>query len=84
MHAAFTVDGISYEIIEDSQNVSVAAGTLTYSGDIVIPPTVTYDNCTYKVTTIGNSAFTNSTDLTSVVFPESLTKIGSYAFYGCI
>lgn len=83
MHAAFTVDGISYEIIEDSQNVSVAAGTLTYSGDIVIPSTVTYDNCTYKVTTIGNSAFTNSTDLTSVAFPESLTKIGSYAFYGC-
>lgn len=84
MHAAFTVDGICYEIIEESQNVSVVAGTSTYSGDIVIPSTVTYNDNLYRVTTIGDNAFNGCTGLTSVTFPESLTTIDKRAFYNCI
>ena len=35
------------------------------------------------VTSIGNSAFYNCTDLTSVEIPDSVTSIGPMAFYGC-
>ena len=36
-----------------------------------------------SVTTIGNSAFSGCTDLTSVTIPESVTSIGENAFSGC-
>lgn len=34
--------------------------------------------------TIGNSAFEDCTELTSVTIPNTVTSIGSYAFYECI
>lgn len=36
-----------------------------------------------SVTTIGDGAFSNCADLTSISLPEQLTSIGNYAFYGC-
>jgi len=35
------------------------------------------------VTSIGNSAFWNCRQLTSVIIPDSVTSIEDYAFYGC-
>ena len=35
------------------------------------------------ITSIGNSAFSGCSGLTSVNLPNGLTSIGSYAFYGC-
>ena len=44
-------------------------------------------NCTYTildgVKTIGKSAFHESTGLTSVVIPDTVTMIEMIAFYGC-
>ena len=54
-----------------------------YSGDIVIPESVTYNGKTYKVTSIGNNAFWGCSSLTSVTMPNTLTSIGYNAFYGC-
>ena len=54
------------------------------TGDLTIPSTVTYNGTTYSVTTIGNSALSNCSGLTSVTIPNSVTSIGSYAFSGCI
>ena len=55
-----------------------------YSGNVVIPESVTYNGATYPVTSIGDGAFVHCTGLTSVTMPNSVTSIGSGAFNDCI
>ncbi len=54
-----------------------------YSGDVIIPESVTYNGNSYSVTSIGDYAFYYCSSLTSVTIPNSVTSIGSYAFEGC-
>ena len=54
-----------------------------YSGDIIIPDTVTYNGKTLKVTSIDRYAFSGCSGLTSITIPESVTSIGEYAFQYC-
>lgn len=54
-----------------------------YSGDIVIPETVTYNNITYKVTSLGESCFDGCSNLTSISLPDGLTSLGKWCFDGC-
>lgn len=54
-----------------------------YSDDITIPSTVSYNNLTYRVTSIGERAFQNCSSLTAITIPNSVTNIGNYAFSGC-
>jgi hypothetical protein len=77
----FTVDGINYSVTSlKDNNVSIVAGD--YSGDIVIPETITYNDVTYNVTSINSSAFENSS-LTSIKLPSSITTIRDHAFKNC-
>ena len=76
----FTVDGIKYSTTSES-TVSIVKGS--YSGDIVIPSTVTWNEIVYNVTSIDIYAFRGNTSLTSISLPESFTSIGSQAFFGC-
>ena len=48
-----------------------------------VPASVTYNNYTYPVVTIGTSAFESCTNLQSVTLPNSITAIYTDAFYGC-
>ena len=82
----FVVDGIYYNINSDKTSVTVTYKTTSYnsySGSVVIPSTVTYNDTEYSVTSIGNEAFRDCSGLTSVTIPNSVTSIGSSAFYGC-
>ena len=54
-----------------------------YSGSVTIPETITYNSQTYRVTSIGSSAFLNCSGLTEVTIPNSVTSIGSNAFSRC-
>ncbi len=53
------------------------------SGDVVIPSSVTNNDTTYSVTSIGEMAFYHCSGLTSVTIPNSVTSIGGSAFYKC-
>lgn len=54
-----------------------------YNGDVVIPVEVTIEDQTYTVSSIGESAFAECTEMTSVSVPASITTIASTAFDGC-
>ena len=77
-----TIDGIKYFVVTKAKQATVISGG-NYSGDIVIPSEITYNNVTYSVTSIGEYAFHNYSGLTSVTIPNSVTSIGEYAFYNC-
>lgn len=51
-----------------------------YSGDIIIPSTVTYNGVTYSVTSIGYQAFIYCYSLNTITIPASVTTIGNGAF----
>ena len=79
----FEVDGIYYNFI-DTETVEVtykgsSYSSAAYSGDIVIPSSVTYGGNTYKVTRIGQDAFRSSA-ITGMTIPESIERIEFGAF----
>ncbi len=80
----FEVDGIYYTVTDFSNlECMVVSGDKNYSGDVVIPSTVTFNGKTLTVVSIGNSAFDYCRSLTSVTIPDSVTIIGPYAFAYC-
>ena len=84
----FEVDGIYYNITSNTIPYEVEvtrAGSNDgcYSGNVVIPQSVSYGGKTYSVTSIGVEAFSRCTDLTSITIPNSVTSIGAWAFFDC-
>ena len=73
------IDGICYNLITKG-NIAEVTGSNYYSGDVVIPEAVTYNDVTYSVTTIRKNAFTGCS-LNSIEIPSSITKICQEAFY---
>ena len=61
-----------------------SAKTATYTtAELVIPETLTYNDATYTVTTIGYRAFYKCTAITSLTIPTGLDSIGRDALDGC-
>ena len=54
-----------------------------YSGNVVIPSSITYQGKNYPVTSIRYDAFHGCSGLTSITIPKSVTSIGSEAFEYC-
>ena len=54
-----------------------------YTGNVMIPESVTYNGTTYPVTSIGYRAFRDCTSLTNITIPNSMMEICDEAFYAC-
>lgn len=82
---SFQVDGIYYEVTGNEASVTSKTGGVSnsYSGDVVIPSTVSYEGNTYSVTSIGWFAFSDCSDLTAITLPNTITSIGWKAFSEC-
>ncbi len=76
------IDGIYYEEL-DGDSVMVISGSNQYTGAVVIPAQVTDNGTVYRVTAIGERAFENCSELTSISISENVTSIGEYAFAYC-
>ena len=86
--ADFYVDSIHYRITSgiSPYTVEVASplpNNYKYSGEVVIPETVTYDGIAYKVTAIGICSFAGARELTSVSIPGTVVAIDPMAFINC-
>ena len=77
------IDGIYYNLITKAKQAEVTSNPNKYSGEVVIPSSVTYNDVEYSVTSIGGWAFNNCSGLTSITIPNSVTSIGGYAFQNC-
>lgn len=91
--ASITVDGINYTTKPSDGTATIAkytidksvtpADTLFYSGDIVIPETITYEGIEYTVVATAANAFLDCKELTSVSLPATCVTIGRNTFKGC-
>ena len=79
-NAEIVSNGIKYKLYP-SKTAEVLKNN--YSGDIVIPATVTYNNITYKVTSLGESCFCFCRSLTSITLPDGITSLGDMCFADC-
>lgn len=80
------INGLWYELVSKTKEAKVIQykNDIKYSGDIVIPEIVEYEGVNCSVTNIGESAFYNCDNLTSITIPNSVISIGSCGFQDCV
>ena len=75
------VDGIFYNLDAANKTATVTFkgdnywDDDEYSGNVVIPETVTYKGITYSVTSLGDYCFEGCSSLTAITIPNSVTTI---------
>ncbi|MBD5310169.1 MAG: leucine-rich repeat domain-containing protein [Bacteroides sp.] len=82
----FTCEGqtLPYTVIDKEKGrVEVGKSEESIVGELVIPTEVEYEGTTYTVAAIGENAFRDFREMTSVSLPISIDSIGNFAFYGC-
>ena len=77
----FSQDGLEY--LSENDNSLIVTSCSLSEGNLTIPSTVTFKGVTYNVVAIGDGAFRNCTNLSSITLPASITRIGNNAFAGC-
>lgn len=80
---ATVVDGIKYSLDAKQKTAKVIVNNHSYTGDIVIPANITYENVTYKVNALGVGCFAGCDGLTNVTLPVGITSLGGRCFCAC-
>ena len=76
------INDINYRLDEENLTAEVIKKK-GYEGDIIIPETVVLKKVAYRVTSIGEGAFSLCYSLASIIIPDSVTSIGPTAFSSC-
>lgn len=80
-------NGFTYELNQTLNTASITKyNRFKYTGDkenVIIPNKILYNDVSYSVTSIGESAFYLENYMKTVTIPNSVTSIGEWAFYGC-
>jgi len=78
--------GIAYDINNADLTATVTFkdnNYNNYSGNVIIPATVPFQGSSYTVNAIGDNAFRNCQNLTSITIGDNITSLGKRAFYAC-
>jgi len=75
-------DNFDYSPLSEN-NLAVTKFNNTEATTVTVPSTVTIGEVEYTVTAIGDEAFKDCSNLTSVTLPATITSIGDEAFSGC-
>jgi len=79
----YTINGINYILKESDKTAVVCPGKEPYSGDMVIPTTVEYNDTEYTVKTMQPGTFAGCKDLTSVVIDAPVAVLPDSLFKDC-
>ncbi len=81
----FAIGDLKYTVLteEGSTGTVEVKKNEDISGSITIPDSVENNGVTYSVTSIGKSAFSECSSLTSITIPASVTSIGMSMFSRC-
>ena len=76
----FELDDVEYALIEGGASIHAYKGS---SAVVTIPETVMYEDASYTVIEVGESAFEGNTTLTSIDLPDTIQVIRRRAFANC-
>lgn len=79
--ASIEIDGIYYSL--NGSYAEVTNNPNKYTGNIIIPEEVKYENKVYTVNAIGIAAFQFCENLSAISLPKTIKKIDCNAFDGC-
>ncbi len=72
---------LHYIVNNDGTSVTLSGHGANISGALTIPSTVSFCSNTYTVTSIGERAFYNCTNITAVSIPATVTSLGQWVFW---
>ena len=76
-------NGLKYKVTANSgkKKTATVTGSAKKLTSLTVPATIKYKGVTFKVTAIGNNAFTKQANLKSAVIGKNVANIGTKAFY---
>lgn len=78
------IDGLLYALDTDEQEATVKESNYRWcQGEVTIPASFFHEGIVYRVTSIGDHAFSDCGSLSSITIAEGVVSIGERAFSSC-